>query len=216
MDHRTRVFVVVILTFVISLSCGFMTEYVRQTMTFSWAIEEGDEFIFDVLVTGITTNGTDERPPPYVDMNNTRISVQITSLPNVSIVFYARHFLEDIVEHTKTSSHFVNGTDIPLEYRATVNRRVSSCILPIMGWLHLDGFFPNQIDRSIIDYESYLSYFKRPSFYFGYIENATYEAQEWHGIINLETGIPLFVSFWLYRTSSAHSFWYNVTMSLVT
>lgn len=206
----------VILTLVISLSFGFLTEYVRQTMTFSWAIEEGDEFIFDVIVTGITTNGTDERLPPYADMNITRISVQITSLPNVSIVFYSRHFLGNIVEHTKTSSHFANGTDIPSEYRFTVNRHVSRCILPIGGWLHLDAFFPDQVDRSFVNYESYLSHFRKPSFYFGYIENTTYEAQEWHGIIDIETGVPLFVSFLLYRTSSTHTYWYNVTMSLVT
>jgi hypothetical protein len=185
-------------------------------MTFSWAIEEGDEFIFDVIVTGITTNGTDERLPPYADMNITRISVQITSLPNVSIVFYSRHFLGNIVEHTKTSSHFANGTDIPSEYRFTINRHVSRCMLPIGGWLHLDAFFPNQVDRSFVDYESYLSHFRGPSFYFGHIENTTYESEEWYGIIDLETGVPLFVSFWLYRTSSAHTFWYNVTMSLVT
>jgi len=215
MDHRQRILAAVILTIVVSLSVGFVTEYTRQSMTFSWAIEEGDDFIFDVIVTGQTTNST-VLPLPFVAMNNTRISVEIISLPNVSIVFYSKPFLENIVEHTKTSSCFINGTEIPTAYRFTINKHVSRCVLPIGGWLHLDAFFQNQINRPFMEHESYLSVFRRTSFYFGYSENDTLKAQGWYGIINLETGVPLIVSFWLYRTSQALTYWYNVTMNLVT
>ena len=83
MDHRTRVLAVVILTFVISLSIGFVTEYIRQSMTFSWAIEEGDEFTFDLIITGYTTNSSEDPPLPFVELNNTRIRVEIVSLPNI-------------------------------------------------------------------------------------------------------------------------------------
>ena len=216
MDHRTRILVVVILTLVISLSVGFVTEYVRQSMTFSWAIEEGDEFTFDVIVTGNTTTSSEVLPPPFVDMNNTRISVEIISLPNVSITFYSGPFLENIVEYVKTSSRFANGTNIPSEYRFTINRHVSRCMLPIGGWLHLDSFFPNQINRPSMEHESYLSVFQGYSFYFGHSSNETLEAQEWHGIIDLETGVPRVVTFWLYHTSEPLTYWYNVTMSHVT
>ena len=215
MDHRQRILAAVILTIVVSLSVGFVTEYTRQSMTFSWAIEEGDDFIFDVIVTGQTTNST-VLPLPFVAMNNTRISVEIISLPNVSIVFYSKPFLENIVEHTKTSSRFINGTEIPPAHRFTINKHVSRCVLPTGGWLHLDAFFQNQINRPFMEHESYLSVFRRTSFYFGYSENETLEAQRWYGIINLETGVPLIVSFWLYRTSQALTYWYNVTMNLVT
>jgi hypothetical protein len=216
MDHRQRILAAVILTFVISLSVGFVTEYVRQSMTFSWAIEEGNDFIFDVTVTGQLTNTTVDFPLPFVDMNNTRISVEIISLPNVSITFYSRPFLENIVEHTKTSSRFSNGTEIPSGRRFTINTHVSQCVLPIGGWLHLDSFFPNHIDQPFMEHESYLSVFRRPSFYFGYSENETYTAQGWYGIIDLETGVPLTVSFWHFLTSQALTYWYNVTMSIVT
>jgi hypothetical protein len=216
MDHRQRILAAVILTIVVSLSVGFVTEYVRQSMTFSWAIEEGDGFIFDVIVTGQTTNSTVDFPLPFVDMNNTRISVEIISLPNVSITFYSGPFLENIVEHTKTSSRFSNGTEIPAEHRFTINRHVSRCVLPIGGWLHLDSLFPNHINQPFTEYESYISVFRRPSFYFGYIENETYKGQGWYGIIDLETGVPLTVSFWHFLTSQALTYWYNVTMNLVT
>ena len=216
MDHRQRILAVVILTIVITLSVGFATEYVRQSMTFSWAIEEGDVFIFDVSVTGDTSTNTTTLPPPLASMNNTRIAVEIISLPNVTITFYARNFIENIVEHVKTTSTFVNGTSIPIAYYFPINIHVSMSMLPIGGWSHLDSFFPNEVDRPILEYESYLSARLRDSFYFGYSSNETLDQSEWHGIIDLNTGVPQIVSFWIRRISQPWTSTYNVTMSLVT
>ncbi|MHA2080098.1 MAG: hypothetical protein ACW99H_03025, partial [Candidatus Thorarchaeota archaeon] len=84
------------------------------------------------------------------------------------------------------------------------------------GWSQLDLFFPNEIDRPIMEHESYLSARLRNSFYFGYSSNETNEASEWHGIIDLTTGVPQIVSFWLYQTNQPWTIWYNVTMSRVT
>ncbi len=216
MDHRTRILTAVILTFVVTFSIGFVTENIRESMTFLWTIEEGQEFVFAVIVTGITITNSSVSPPPFIEMNNTYISVEILSLPNVTIIFYADTFLENIVEPVKTRSRFSNGTDIPAEFRFTINRHISRCILPVGGWGHLDFFFPNQIDRPSSVHESYISRFQGDSFYFGYSVNETYEAREWHGIIDLETGVPHITSFLLFRKSQSQSFWYNVTMSLVT
>ena len=215
MDHRQRILAVAILTIVITLSVGFVTEYVRQSMTFSWAIEEGDEFIFAVVVTGNRTTGTQVLPPPFADMNNTRIAVEIVSLPNVTITFYARNFIENIVEHLKTSSRFANGTDIPSEYYYTINKHVSQCVLPIGGWSHLDSFFPNQVDRPIMNQESYISAHLRNSFFFGYKSNTSNYESEWHGIIDLDNGVPLIASFWIYQEGQPWSYSYTVTMTLV-
>ena len=216
MDHRQRILTVVILTIVITLSVGFVTEYVRQSMTFSWAIEEGDVFIFDVSVTGDTSTNTTTLPPPLAAMNNTRIAVEIISLPNVTITFYARNFIENIVGHMKTSSTFSNGTSIPIGYYFPINVHVSRSMLPIGGWSHLDAFFPNEIDRPLLEDESYLSARLRDSFYFGYSSNETLEQSEWHGIIDLNTGVPQIVSFWIRRINQPWTSTYNVTMSLVT
>ena len=216
MDHRQRILAVVILTFVITLSFGFVTEYTRQSMTFSWAIEEGDVFIFDISVTGqISTNST-TLPPPLASMNNTRIAVEIISLPNVTITFYARDFIDHIVEHMKTASTFANGTNIPIEHYFAINSHASKSMLPIGGWSHLDSFFPNDIDRPFLEYESYLSARLRDSFYFGFSLNETYEVSEWYGLYDLTTGVPYIVSFRLHRISQPWTTMYNVTMSLVT
>ncbi|MGY5856384.1 MAG: hypothetical protein RTS72_07265 [Candidatus Thorarchaeota archaeon] len=216
MDRRQRILAGVILTIVITLSVGFVTEYVRQSMTFSWTIEEGDVFIFDVSVTGsISTNAT-TLPPPLASMNNTRIAVEIISLPNVTIVFYARNFIENIVGHIKTATMFANGTNIPIEYYFPINIHLSRSMLPIGGWRHLDSFFQNKIDRPFLEHESYLSAHLSDSFYFGYSSNETIDMSEWHGIIDLDTGVPQIVSFWIHRISQPWTSMYNVTMSLVT
>ena len=216
MDHRQRILTVVILTIVITLSVGFATEYVRQSMTFSWAIEEGDVFIFDVLVTGSTSTNSTSLPPPLASMNNTRIAVEIISLPNVTITFYTTNFIENIVGHLKTSSTFANGTSIPTAYYFPINIHISRSMLPIGGWNHLDSFFPNEIDRPFLEHESYLSARLRDSFYFGYSSNETSKQSEWYGIIDLNTGVPQIVSFWVHRISQPWTYTYNVTMSLVT
>jgi hypothetical protein len=215
MDHRQRVLAVVILTVLITLSVGFVTEYFRQSMTFSWTLEEGDEFIFEVKVTGNTTTDSQVSPPPFIDMNNTRINVEIISLPNVSIVFYAESFLEKIVEHLKTRTVFENGSEVPSEYRFIINKHISKCMLPIGGWRHLESFFSNKIENPLMEHESYISAHRKNSFYFGYSSYEIYEAEQWFGIIDLETGIPMIVSFWFFRTSQTRSYSYNLTMSLL-
>ncbi len=216
MNHHQRIIIAVTLTFVITFSIGFVTENIRQSMTFVWSIEGGDEFIFDVKVIGNTIINSTVLPPPFIEMNNTQIRVEVLSLPNVSIIFYAQTFLENIVEYTKTRSEFSNGSVLPSGIGATINRHISYCILPVGGWFHLDSFFPNQRDQPSMMHESYLSRFQRNLFYFGYSVNETYEAQEWHGILDLETGVPQIVSFWFFRTSQALTYWYNLTMSLLT
>ncbi|MFW9806247.1 MAG: hypothetical protein ACFFFK_05910, partial [Candidatus Thorarchaeota archaeon] len=76
-NHRQRIIAAVILTLVISLSIGFFTEYIRQSMTFSWAIEEDDVFVYEISVIGNSTTGTTIAPPQFAPLNNTRIAVEI-------------------------------------------------------------------------------------------------------------------------------------------
>ena len=206
----------VFLTLVITFAVGSVTEYARQSMTFEWAIEEGDVFIYDVLVKGNTTTGTQSLPPELLFMNNTRIAVEIISLPNVTIIFYADDFIRDVVEYMKTSSSFVNGTSIPSEYYYEINTHLSRCMLPVGGWTHLDAFFPNGLRRPFMEHESYLSARFRDYFYFGYTLNETYQQTKWFGHFDLDTGVPQIVSLWEYRTSQPWTHWHNVSMTLVS
>jgi len=215
MDHRQRILTVIILTFMVTLAVVILTEDLYQSMIFSWKIEKETVLVYDVRVTGSVSSGNTTLPLSFAQMNNTRISATIVSLPNVSIIFYASDFLENVVDRLKTHSRFANGTDIPVEFGNPINTHISHCILPTGGWRHLDWFFPNHIDSPSSEHESYLSVFQQNLFYFGYSSNQTTEAEQWYGIVNLDTGIPQVVSFWIYRTSPLTISSYAVTLFLI-
>ena len=215
MDQRLKLVIVVVLTFIITLSVGFLTEYVRQSMTFTWGIEVGDEFVYEVSVTGNTTTGTQVLPPPLEPMNNTRIIVEIISLPNLTLYYHGTPFIEGVVEHLKTTTRFDDGSDIPNEFFFTINSHASWCILPTGAWGHLDSLFPNQVNISIPDQESYMTVSGTDSFFFGYWLNVTTNESEWHGIIDLNTGMPVVFSFSIWREGQPLSYSYNVTMTIV-
>lgn len=214
MDRRLKLLIVVVLTFIITLSGGFLTEYVRQSITYSWAIEVGDEFVYDVSVIGNTTTGTQVLPPPLEPMNNTRIIVEITSLPNLTLMYYAHIFIQEVVEHPKTASRFEDDSDIPSEFYYAINAHASWSILPIGAWSHLDSLFPDQANQDIPDYQAYTSRSGVDAFIFGYWSNETVTWQEWRGIVDLDTGVPTVISFSVWSQGQPWSYFYNVTMTL--
>ncbi|MFW9794130.1 MAG: hypothetical protein ACFFEE_07510, partial [Candidatus Thorarchaeota archaeon] len=121
MDHRLKLLVVVVLTFIIALSGGFLTEYIRQSMTFSWGVEVGDEFIYTVSVVGNSSTTTQVQPPPFEPMNNTRIIVEIIELPNLTLYYNGDAFIQGVVEHLKTVCRFEDDSVIPAQYYTALN-----------------------------------------------------------------------------------------------
>ena len=214
MDHRRKLLIVVALTFVITLSGGFLTEYIRQSITYSWAINVDDEFVYDVSVTGNATMGSQILPPLFEPMNNTRIIVEITSLPNLTLMYYAHVFLHEVIEYPKTYSRFEDGSTIPSEFRNAINSHASWSILPVGAWVHLDSLFPDQINSALPNHEAFLSRMGSDSFFFGYWANRTYSRSEWYGIIDLETGVPSVLSFSVWTEGQPWNQNYNVLMTL--
>ncbi|MFW9810727.1 MAG: hypothetical protein ACFFE6_15230 [Candidatus Thorarchaeota archaeon] len=215
MDHRLKLLFVVVLTVIITLAGTFVTEYVRQSMTFSWGVDVGDEFLYEVSVTGNTTTTTQILPPIFAPMNNTRIVVEIVSLPNLTLYYSDIPFIQDVINHVKTIVRFENGSDIPTEFYYAINNHASNSILPIGAWGYLGSLFPNQINQAISNQEMYISVTKPDSFYFGYWLNETTSTSEWHGILNLNTGVPIDFSFSILRIGQPWVYSYNVTMTLV-
>jgi hypothetical protein len=218
-DHRRKRLVVVVLTFVITLSGGLLTEYARQSFVYSWAIDVGDEFLYDVTVVGNRTTTTSVLPPPFEPMNNTQIVVEITSLPNLTLMYYSRLFVQEVVNYPKTSSQFEDGSPIPPEFYNTINSHMSMSMLPIGAWTHLDSLFPDQTNIELSDYESFISRFDNGFFFFGHWENQTRprpEVNEWHGIYDVNTGIPTLISVSVVSRGSLISDIYTITMTLVS
>ncbi len=216
MDHRLKLLFVVVLTVVITLAGGFFTEYIRQSMTFSWGVDVGDEFLYEVSVTGNTTTETQVLPPLFEPMNNTRIIVEIVSLPNLTLYYAGISFIQNVIDHPKTTTRFEDGSDIQTEFYYAINNHASQSILPVGAWGHLDSLFPNHINREIPNQESFTSIAGLNSFYFGYWLNETTSTSEWYGIIDLSTGMPTAVSFSIWRVGQPWTYSYNVTMTLIS
>ena len=214
MDHRRKLLIVVVFTFVITLSGGFLTEYIRQSITYSWAISVDDEFVYEVSVTGNSTLGSQIIPPPFEPMNNTRIIVEITSLPNLTLMYYAHIFLQEVVEYPKTYSRFEDGSIIPSEFRNAINSHTSQSMLPVGAWIHLDSLFPDQINRALPNHRAFLSRMGSDSFVFGFWSNGTYSRSEWYGIVDMDTGVPSVLSFSVWTVGQPWSHNYNVLMTL--
>jgi hypothetical protein len=213
-NHHRKLLIVVVVTFVITLSGGFLTEYIRQSITYSWEIDVGDEFVYDVLVTGNSTMGSQVVPPPFEPMNNTRIIVEIASLPNLTLMYYAHVFRHEVIDHPKTSSRFDDGSTIPFEFYNAINSHASQSILPAGAWAHLDSLFPDQVNRALPNHREFISRMGSDSFFFGYWSNGTYNKSEWYGIIDLETGVPSVLSFSVWTEGQPWSHNYNVLLTL--
>jgi hypothetical protein len=207
-----KLLVVVVLTFIITLSGGFLTEYFRQSISYSWAVGVGDEFVYEVSVTGNTTTPTQTLPPLYEPMNNTRIIVEITSLPNLTLMYYAHVFVQEVIEHLKTVSRFEDGSAIPVAYYNEINHHASFCILPIGAWGHLDSLFLDQFNGQS---EIYTAKGDVDSFIVGYWSNGTNSRREWQGTIDLETGVPTVITFSLWSRGQPWIYYNRVVMTLV-
>lgn len=214
MNHRLKLLIVVVLTFVITLSAGFLTEYIRQSITYSWAIDVGDEFVYDVSVTGNRTLGSQTLPPSIEPMNNTRVIVEITSLPNLTLMYYSYVFIQEVVEHTKTALWFDDRSPIPSEFNLAINPHCSRSLFPRGAWRHLDSLFPDQVDYAIPDHDAFIARMGFDSFFFGYWSNRTDHGSEWYGIINLETGVPIVLSFSEWDERQPWNYFYTVTMTI--
>jgi hypothetical protein len=211
--------IVLVLTFVITLSGGILTEITRQSMVYSWAIDVGDKLVYDVTVTGNITTSQAILPPPLEPMNNTRIVVEITSLPNLSMMYYSRIFVQEVVNYPKTSSQFENGSPIPPQLYGTIESHMSMSLIPIGAWGHLDSLFPDQINRELINHESFISRYENDHFFFGHGENQTRprpRVDEWYGIYDLETGVPSLITISATSIGALVSYYYTVTMTLVS
>jgi len=209
---------VVVLTIVITLSGGFLTETVRESMVYSWAIDVGDEFEYDITVIGNRTTSTGVLPPPLEPMNNTRIAVEITTLPNLTMMYYSHLFVQEVVNSLKTSSQFEDGSPIPLEHYNIINSHVSMSLIPIGAWGHLDSLFPDQVNRDLGNHESFMSRFESDFFFFGYWENQSRprpRIDEWYGIYDVETGVPSLIVISVVSIGALVSDFYTITMSLV-
>ena len=161
--------------------------------SFEWNVQVGDTFTFSV---------TAHLSGNYSELNNTLVTVQVTSLPNLSNDWNESEFITEVVESMKTSLiHPVvheNGTEIISQFSDSINNILSQCILPVGGWNALDYFYPDESDPADYSFycNTYFSYFEDNLFTFGHVYFFIDGGFGWDGQIEEHTGVPIGVRIW--------------------
>ncbi|MHA1390573.1 MAG: hypothetical protein ACTSR9_19345, partial [Candidatus Thorarchaeota archaeon] len=80
---RKKLVTALAITMIVTLVVAVSTEGLRNYMQFSWQISEGDQFVYDVSLTGHYQFGS-SLLLNLAPLNNTQVQVEIVSLHNIS------------------------------------------------------------------------------------------------------------------------------------
>ncbi|MFW9802645.1 MAG: hypothetical protein ACFFFC_08345 [Candidatus Thorarchaeota archaeon] len=185
-----------------------MTSY-PPTPSFEWNVQTGNTFTF--LVTVLRTSS------PYIELNNTLVTVEITELPDLSNDWNETEFIDEVLDSSKSTIVLPivhqNGTTIGSNATDFINEAISRCFLPIGGWFTLDRFYPDQSDPGDYGYscDTHFSYFQNDLFVIGFLSFYYDGGYGWEGEVELDTGIPQEIRIW--QTGLMPEF-YEITLSL--
>jgi hypothetical protein len=216
---RKRIVTALALTMIVTLVVAVSTECIRDYIQFSWEISEGDEYVYDVSVTGYHRTGFPSLLDTLAPLNNTQVRVTIVSLRNVSLFITAASFSETVIEHTKTNTTHTDGTSIPILQYPTINNLASRCFLPRGDWNRLGSFYPDNFDRpeNVTDpIESYFAYPYGQYFIIGFVYYEKTSESGWFGYVSPDTGIPINMTSWAWSSNDLDDFSYMMTLTSVS
>lgn len=203
---------IIVLFLVIDSTTTFPWEIPQHS--FSWAVNEGDEFFFDTTVDG-QYSYTSFIPEELLAAANISISVKIVSLPDCFIE--SEQDFISLINTVKVSCTYLNGTDLSYDAASSLNAFVSRFILPIGGWEYIDWLYPDNKDDDaarngwIID--SYLSESQEDRFYFGYYYSYIDSGNSWGAYISTATGIPQHIHTGAFAASSPDPYSWTLMFS---
>jgi hypothetical protein len=206
--------VTVIAVVVVAIS----TESVRSYVSFDWQVSEGDQFLYDVSVTGYFRSGESDIPLTLAPLNNTQVTVEMVSLPDVPRFISPSSFAENIIEFEKTHTTYANGTPIHVLRYHDINTLASRCFLPKGTWSYLGSFYPDQVDRpenASNTEESYFAYQFQEYFIIGFVSYSGNAESGWFGYVFPETGVPYNMTSWGWSSSDLADFSFVMTLTAV-
>ena len=217
MEYRKDLMTAVVITIILSLVVTGVTEEVRQSMQFTWDINEGDQFVFKVSVHGYSRHDSIYLPLAQRLLNRTQILVTIVSLPDIPHFINGKLFSENIIEVIKTRTTYENGDLIPNALYYETNTLSSRSFIPIGSWGLLDSLYPNDLQQQDnVTIESYIAVQLQNSFYLGYSSYSESQGMGWFSYISKETGIPQNVTLWAWNLGDVYEYSYNITLALTT
>ncbi len=116
----------------IGVAALFFGDTQKPTSNLAWSVEIGEEFIYEIQTKGIYLSA----------MNNTRIKMVITSLPDLPPIVDGYTFAAEVINQPRTNCVFENGSELPTSYDE-IKSLLSSSLLPTGDWPLLDWCFEN-------------------------------------------------------------------------
>ncbi|MGY5859476.1 MAG: hypothetical protein RTU63_08900 [Candidatus Thorarchaeota archaeon] len=216
MVQRKKFVTALAITLIVTLVVAVSTEGIRNYMLFSWKISEGDEFVYDVSVTGYYRSGASSLPLNLAPLNNTQVRVEIISLHNISLFITVDSFSETVIDHEKTDTTYADGTRIHVLQYHEINTLASSCFLPRGSWSRLGSFYPDQFlrpENTTIAVESFFAYEFHQFFIIGFVSYADTAESGWFGYVSPETGVPLNMTSWAWSSTDLVEYSYVMTLT---
>lgn len=208
----------IIVVSVLGVTGGVLVLY-NQSAGLHWAVESGTEITYAVRVTGFTefvpTMNASLSPPPHAELNNTFVTIQIDSLPEISPFLNGAAFADSILSYVKTAItgpiEYVNGTEVVSADYSFLNSLVSQSILPVGNWPFVDSLYPDKPDFP----EGYCdTYFASSgtSFMIGYRYFLIDAGWGWYATVDMNTGLPTNATVW--GSQYYGSTWYSYEVTL--
>ena len=163
----------------------------RPATNLVWSIDIGDEFIYQVETSHFVEYNTyNISSQDITAINNTRIRMVITSLPDISQMINGELFITEVINLTKTHCSFENGSEITPSCYNVINTLLSATLLPTGDWALLDILYPDEVSDAFYPGE-FTSALHDDYFLFGYELWPGDAILRWSANVTLDNGIPL-------------------------
>ncbi len=163
----------------------------RPATNLVWSIDIGDEFIYQVETSHfVVDNFYNISFQDITPINNTRIRMVITSLPDIPQMINGELFITEVINVTKTHCSFENGSEIAPSCYNVINTVLSAALLPAGDWTLLDILYPDEVSNAFYPGE-FTSALHDDYFLFGYELWPMDAIIRWSANVTLDKGIPL-------------------------
>lgn len=110
---------------------------------FEWAVDVGDTFDFEIIVSGGSFDGWGDEgsPPPLSEFNETIIHAEVIYLPANTTSLDNATILSEIIMPIKFRCTFGNTSEIPEPVNSRLSELLSWSLVPIDSWDLLNACF---------------------------------------------------------------------------
>ena len=168
---------------------------IHETMyagNLQWGVEEGDKFSYSIEAAGYYVSDYEH---PCIELNNTIVVFEITSLPAIPLYCDREMFRESIVDTPKASVAFENGSSLNPDSASVLTTLFSNSLLPIGDWVFIEGLYYDRAQGGLGApvQDPWFSRFEGNTFRFGEVHFSCIGAPGWDAEISLDDGIPAII-----------------------